>query len=68
MAFSRGKEEEEQKKPDKEPCQKYACAIQSCLKANNYNESKCEEAIEAMRKCCAKLTTYSFICQGMIQK
>lgn len=59
------KSEKTPEKPKKEPCQKQACAIQSCLKANNYQEEKCLEAIEAMKNCCAKLTTYSFICQGM---
>ena len=54
----------EPKKPEKEPCQRFACAIQTCLKSHNYDETKCEAAIEDMRKCCAKLTTYSFICQG----
>lgn len=52
-------------KPKKEPCQKFACAIQDCLKANNYDEKKCEDAIQAMKKCCDELKTYSFICEGM---
>lgn len=55
-------------KPTKEPCKKYACAIQDCLRQNNYQESKCLEAIEAMKKCCRGLTTYSFICEGMLEK
>ena len=55
---------EELKKPDKEPCQRFACAIQTCLKSNNYDETKCQKAIEDMKKCCDKLTTYSYICQG----
>ena len=48
-----------------EPCQKYACAIQGCLKSNNYDEKKCEAAILAMIKCCDNLTSYSSICKGM---
>ena len=56
--------EELKKKPDKEPCQRFACAIQTCLKSNNYDETKCQKAIEDMKKCCDKLTTYSYICQG----
>ena len=64
-----GKEEQEEpKKPIKEPCQKYACAIQTCLKAKNYDQDKCQDAIEAMMKCCANLTTYSYICQGFNKK
>ncbi|XP_060612301.1 cx9C motif-containing protein 4 [Anolis sagrei] len=38
----------------KDPCQKYACEIQKCLQANNYVESKCEAAIQEMRKCCVR--------------
>ena len=57
-------EEVKPKKPIKEPCQKYACAIQSCLKAKNYDADKCQDVIEAMKSCCAKITTYSYICQG----
>ncbi|XP_042336340.1 cx9C motif-containing protein 4 isoform X1 [Sceloporus undulatus] len=38
----------------KDPCQKYACEIQKCLQANNYMESKCEAAIQEMRRCCAR--------------
>ena len=53
--------------PTIEPCKKYACAIQKCLESNNYNQDKCEYAIEAMRKCCANLTTYSYICEGMVK-
>ncbi|XP_016123156.1 cx9C motif-containing protein 4-like [Sinocyclocheilus grahami] len=38
--------------PQKDPCQKQACAIQRCLQANKYIESLCEDVIQAMRKCC----------------
>ena len=57
----------ELKKPEKEPCQRFACAIQVCLKNNNFDDNKCQAAIEDMRKCCEKLekqNIYSFICQG----
>ena len=64
MAAS-AREETSYIKPKVEPCQKFACAIQTCLKANNYQEDKCKEAIEAMKKCCSELKTYSYICQGM---
>ena len=59
--------EEKLKKPEKEPCQRFACAIQVCLKNNNFDDTKCQAAIEDMRKCCEKLEKqqiYSFICQG----
>ncbi|GME68131.1 unnamed protein product [[Candida] boidinii] len=35
-----------------DPCKKEACAIQNCLKANTYNESKCTKAIDALYACC----------------
>uniref|UniRef100_A0A671KG81 C-x(9)-C motif containing 4 homolog (S. cerevisiae) n=1 Tax=Sinocyclocheilus anshuiensis TaxID=1608454 RepID=A0A671KG81_9TELE len=38
--------------PQKDPCQKQACAIQRCLQANKYIESLCEDVIQATRKCC----------------
>ncbi|ORX37042.1 hypothetical protein BD324DRAFT_579898 [Kockovaella imperatae] len=33
-----------------EPTQ--ACAIQTCLSKNNYNESKCASYVEALYRCC----------------
>ncbi|KAL0082907.1 mature T-cell proliferation 1 neighbor protein-like protein [Phycomyces blakesleeanus] len=36
-------------------CQKYACAIQDCLGKNNYQESKCTEALKALEVCCQQL-------------
>lgn len=33
-------------------CKPFACAIQDCLTANGYNESKCTKAIDALYKCC----------------
>ncbi|KAL1931817.1 hypothetical protein VTP01DRAFT_9961 [Rhizomucor pusillus] len=41
--------------PPTPPCQKEACAIQDCLGKNNYQESKCEQAIQALRQCCEQL-------------
>lgn len=29
-----------------------ACAIQDCLTRNNYNEVKCQSAVQALYKCC----------------
>ncbi|XP_036258069.1 cx9C motif-containing protein 4 isoform X1 [Molothrus aeneus] len=46
----------------KDPCQKQACEIQKCLQANNYVESKCEAALQEMRKCCARYTKGRSVC------
>lgn len=32
-------------------CHPYACAIQTCLKRNNYNENKCKKVIQEWRQC-----------------
>ncbi|KAI9019420.1 hypothetical protein CLU79DRAFT_758746 [Phycomyces nitens] len=32
-----------------------ACAIQDCLGKNNYQESKCTEALKALDVCCREL-------------
>ncbi|XP_008281321.1 cx9C motif-containing protein 4 [Stegastes partitus] len=50
--------------PLKDPCQKQACAIQHCLQANKYNESKCEDVIREMRRCCQAQTGNSICCSG----
>ncbi|KAJ7330652.1 Cx9C motif-containing protein 4, mitochondrial [Desmophyllum pertusum] len=34
------------------PCQKEACAIQKCLQEYSYQEDRCQDVIEAMKKCC----------------
>ncbi|GMM33403.1 Cmc4 protein [Saccharomycopsis crataegensis] len=36
-----------------DPCKPQACAIQDCLKQNNYNESKCTQAIDQLYACCS---------------
>ncbi|XP_009097708.1 cx9C motif-containing protein 4 isoform X2 [Serinus canaria] len=46
----------------KDPCQKQACEIQKCLQANNYMESKCEAALQEMRKCCARFARGRSVC------
>ncbi|XP_068061419.1 cx9C motif-containing protein 4 isoform X1 [Anomalospiza imberbis] len=46
----------------KDPCQKQACEIQKCLQANNYLESKCEAALQEMRKCCARYAKGRSVC------
>ncbi|XP_057673489.1 cx9C motif-containing protein 4 [Corythoichthys intestinalis] len=50
--------------PEKDPCQKQACAIQTCLQANRYVESMCEDVIEDMRRCCRTHGTNSICCSG----
>ncbi|XP_011476347.1 cx9C motif-containing protein 4 [Oryzias latipes] len=50
--------------PQKDPCQKQACAIQTCLQANKYVESKCEDVIREMQRCCAAQTGNSVCCSG----
>ncbi|OBA14004.1 uncharacterized protein OGAPODRAFT_103731 [Ogataea polymorpha] len=37
-----------------DPCKPQACAIQDCLKANNYNESRCTKLIDQLYECCTK--------------
>ncbi|XP_013879914.1 cx9C motif-containing protein 4 [Austrofundulus limnaeus] len=51
--------------PQKDPCQKQACAIQHCLQANKYVESLCEDVIREMRRCCeAPRAVNSICCSG----
>ncbi|KAI9234277.1 MAG: hypothetical protein BYD32DRAFT_423913 [Podila humilis] len=38
-----------------QPCHKQACAIQSCLTKNNYQESRCRDVIEKLQQCCQAL-------------
>ncbi|PUU82395.1 hypothetical protein B9Z19DRAFT_1017821 [Tuber borchii] len=37
------------------PCLPRACAIQDCLRKNNYNESRCTDLIDALYDCCLEL-------------
>ncbi|XP_017284807.1 cx9C motif-containing protein 4 [Kryptolebias marmoratus] len=50
--------------PQKDPCQKQACAIQKCLQANKYVESMCEDVIRDMRRCCEAHAGNSICCSG----
>ncbi|XP_059893575.1 cx9C motif-containing protein 4 [Gadus macrocephalus] len=52
--------------PPKDPCQKQACAIQTCLQANKYVESMCEDVLREMRRCCQSLSAdrVSVCCSG----
>ena len=45
-------------------CQFEACAIQTCLKNNGFQESECAKEIEAMKECCRSVEYKSFICDG----
>ncbi|XP_077987444.1 cx9C motif-containing protein 4-like [Glandiceps talaboti] len=45
-----------------EPCKKYACEIQRCLKAHKYNETACRDVIRQMAKCCEKFGTEDSDC------
>ena len=35
-------------------CQKLACAIQTCLAANGYQEARCAAVISRWESCCAR--------------
>ena len=35
-----------------DPCRKYACEYQDCLKRWNLKESKCIHVIEKLKECC----------------
>jgi len=48
--------------PKADPCQKYACKIQDCLQANNWQENKCQTAIENLRKCCERFQHLDQVC------
>ncbi|KAI5810122.1 hypothetical protein DFH27DRAFT_538226 [Peziza echinospora] len=37
------------------PCFPRACAIQSCLQKNQYDEQKCTKLVDALYECCAAL-------------
>ncbi|KAH8300229.1 hypothetical protein KR044_012012, partial [Drosophila immigrans] len=49
----------------KDPCKRFACRIQACLSANNYQEDRCVEALEQMRVCCLKWHKESLCCSGI---
>ncbi|CAH0545753.1 unnamed protein product [Brassicogethes aeneus] len=51
--------------PKKDPCKAFACRIQSCLTANNFQEKKCLHEIEEMKRCCRVWKDKSFVCQGI---
>ena len=50
----------------RDPCQKYACELQVCLKNNNFQENKCQNALERLVKCCSLWRQESFkVCSGI---
>ncbi|XP_014206556.1 cx9C motif-containing protein 4 isoform X1 [Copidosoma floridanum] len=48
-----------------DPCKIFACKLQTCLKNNVYQPSKCEDVIEELRKCCIKHSSISLVCEGI---
>ncbi|ODN93583.1 hypothetical protein L198_05452 [Cryptococcus wingfieldii CBS 7118] len=40
---------------EKQACHPEACAIQSCIMKNNYDESRCQKQIEALYRCCSNM-------------
>lgn len=50
----------------KDPCKKFACAIQRCLVENDFQEVRCDKVFEAMRQCCIKFKpiNVSLVCEG----
>ncbi|XP_046876063.1 cx9C motif-containing protein 4 [Hypomesus transpacificus] len=53
--------------PRKDPCQKEACEIQKCLQANKYIESRCEDVMREMLRCCSVHAENSVCCSGFVQ-
>ncbi|KAK0081099.1 hypothetical protein PV325_012794 [Microctonus aethiopoides] len=48
-----------------DPCKKYACQLQTCLRDNVYQPSRCEAVIEELRQCCIKHSDRSLVCEGI---
>ncbi|BFZ00776.1 hypothetical protein BsWGS_03815 [Bradybaena similaris] len=51
-----------------DPCQTFACALQKCLQASNYQEWKCASVMQALYDCCAKAGNDSVVCSGIHPK
>lgn len=47
-----------------DPCMKLACAIQTCLQKNNYQEEKCQAQLQNLLDCCRKNLKNSPVCEG----
>ncbi|CAK9819311.1 Cx9C motif-containing protein 4 [Anthophora plagiata] len=48
-----------------DPCKKFACKLQQCLKDNVYQPSRCEAVIEEIRQCCIIHSAVSTVCDGI---
>ncbi|XP_076620414.1 cx9C motif-containing protein 4 [Colletes latitarsis] len=48
-----------------DPCKKFACKLQQCLKDNVYQPSRCESVIEELRQCCILHKATSTVCEGI---
>ncbi|KFM81909.1 hypothetical protein X975_04104, partial [Stegodyphus mimosarum] len=51
----------------KDPCLKYACELQKCLKTHNYNEEMCSTVMKALLDCCQIWKTEAKCCLGFIK-
>lgn len=40
--------------PPRYPCQPFACAVQKCLTDNNFDQTKCAQAVKKLEDCCLK--------------
>ncbi|XP_055530408.1 cx9C motif-containing protein 4 [Wyeomyia smithii] len=49
----------------KDPCKASACRIQTCLKENKFDETRCYDVLEDMRQCCLKWHKVSLCCSGI---
>jgi len=52
----------------KDPCQRYACKLQDCLEANNYQESRCGHVIQEILTCCSRHRELSVVCSGFLKQ
>ncbi|KAL0099504.1 hypothetical protein PUN28_020192 [Cardiocondyla obscurior] len=48
-----------------DPCKKIACKLQTCLKDNVFQPSRCQDVLEEIRKCCLKHSSKSTVCDGI---
>ncbi|KZC07502.1 Mature T-cell proliferation 1 neighbor protein [Dufourea novaeangliae] len=48
-----------------DPCKKFACKLQQCLKDNIYQPSRCQSIIEEIRQCCIIHKQNSTVCDGI---
>ncbi|WFD03207.1 hypothetical protein MOBT1_001896 [Malassezia obtusa] len=40
--------------PDKEePCKRLACAIQTCIQRNQFQQERCNSVVRDLHRCCA---------------